>query len=216
MVDTRALCRLVCILQVAAGMRPQVVGIGGATASGKSSLALGLRSRLGLSQPVVCLDDFYTGVRTFLTPERALADDLSSWETPAVFDFEGFHNQILETREAAMGAGDSHIIAEGFLLFTHRPTVAVLDRGIFLEVSKDESLARRTRRRDDECDPELVRIYHDRHAWPGYLKHRRESTFPDDMLFLDADRSPEAILQDAFSWLVAEGTRGAGAEGEAV
>jgi len=181
--------------------RCRVIGIAGASGAGKSSLAASLVSHFTLPAPPISLDAFYTGQRTSLTEDRARADVLSAWETPEVFDMEAMQGAILEHRQAGCDSGSPFVVAEGFLLFARPGLRDMIDLPVFLDITEQESLARRLRRGDDGCSEEILRLYHRKHTWPAYLKYKASSRLPKTTLVLPADKTKEEILSRVVAWL---------------
>ncbi|XP_012921398.1 nicotinamide riboside kinase 2 isoform X7 [Heterocephalus glaber] len=183
-----------------------VVGIGGVTNSGKTTLTNSLRKAL----PNCCVihqDDFFKA--PLFQPQDQIAvgeDGFKQWDALEALDMEA----MLGTVQAWLSspqkfarahgvklqpdAPDTHILLlEGFLLYSYRPLLDVYSRSYFLTVPYEECKWRRSTRSYPVPDPPGL---FDGHVWPMYQKYKREmeasgvevvqldGTQPRDALFL--------------------------------
>ncbi|XP_051684889.1 nicotinamide riboside kinase 2 isoform X1 [Oryctolagus cuniculus] len=156
-----------------------VVGIGGVTNGGKTTLTQNLRKAL----PNCCVihqDDFYK-------PQDQIAigqDGFKQWDVLESLDMEA----MLSTVQAWLGcpqkfarahgvsvqpdAADTHILLlEGFLLYSYKPLVDLFSCRYFLTVPYEECKRRRSTRSYAVPDPPGL---FDGHVWPMYQKYKRE------------------------------------------
>ncbi|XP_076962101.1 nicotinamide riboside kinase 2 isoform X2 [Callospermophilus lateralis] len=156
-----------------------IVGIGGMTNGGKTTLANGLHRSL----PNCCVihqDDFFK-------PQDQIAvgeDGFKQWDVLESLDMEA----MLSTVQAWLsnpqkfarahgvnvqpGAPDTHILLlEGFLLYSYKPLVDLYSRRYFLTVPYEECKWRRSTRTYTVPDPPGL---FDGHVWPMYQKYKRE------------------------------------------
>uniref|UniRef100_A0A8D2KGL0 Nicotinamide riboside kinase 2 n=1 Tax=Urocitellus parryii TaxID=9999 RepID=A0A8D2KGL0_UROPR len=156
-----------------------IVGIGGMTNGGKTTLANGLHRSL----PNCCVihqDDFFK-------PQDQIAvgeDGFKQWDVLESLDMEA----MLSTVRAWLsnpqkfarahgvnvqpGAPDTHILLlEGFLLYSYEPLVDLYSRRYFLTVPYEECKWRRSTRTYTVPDPPGL---FDGHVWPMYQKYKRE------------------------------------------
>ena len=177
----------------------RVVGIAGATGSGKSSLADYLHTHTKTVGTVIRVDDFYTGQRVDLS-QRTIDAEEPTWETPDVFDWKAFTTAVTTAVDrASCDAPDAFVICEGFLLFANPEARDLVDIPLFLDVSENTSLARRWHRNSDGCTLALLEKYHQKHAWPAFLKYRRN--LPADTHVISADGDFQPVCQTALSIL---------------
>lgn len=139
-----------------------IIGISGASASGKSLLANTIVNELGSDQVVVIPEDSYYKDRSDLPfEERAKIN----FDHPNSLDFELFHKQLLQLtngetvqvpiynhsqhlREKATRTIGKHaiIVLEGILLFAEQPLRELMDIRIYMETALDICLIRRLKR----------------------------------------------------------------------
>ncbi|KAI8992868.1 P-loop containing nucleoside triphosphate hydrolase protein [Trametes punicea] len=155
-----------------------LVGIGGATCSGKTTLAKHLR-RILPNSVIVHQDDFAPVKRTGkIPPEHISHDHLNEQkDVPidgAVFQrweayFEQVHRQRIE-----MGEEVKWVLVDGFLLYWHPEVVDKLDVRIFLRVPHDVLKQRRHERHGyHTAEGSLWRDppnYWEQIVWPAYVE----------------------------------------------
>ena len=139
-----------------------IIGIGGASRSGKTSLALSIQKNLedqGQTSIVISQD-------TYIFDEKDIPKvrDRIDWEHPESIDFEGFKDAILHAR-----ATFSHVIAEGLFCFYDRDIVNLFDKKYFIDISKDTFLKRKSEDTRWGFEP----AWYIEHIWKSYLKYGR-------------------------------------------
>uniref|UniRef100_A0A8C5BK59 Nicotinamide riboside kinase 1 n=1 Tax=Gadus morhua TaxID=8049 RepID=A0A8C5BK59_GADMO len=156
-----------------------VVGIGGVTNGGKSTLATNLQKKLPHSC-IIAQDTFFkddsvvpvdsNGFKQYdlldaLHMDKMMEEIYSWWRDP-----QSYHQSTCATTEA--GRTEVFVvIVEGFLIFNHRPLNELMNKKYFLEIPYDECQNRRCSRVYTPPDPPG---YFDGHVWPMYLKNRQE------------------------------------------
>ena len=146
-----------------------VIGISGATRSGKGTLSRKLLNELGGATMCtnLCQDScFDTSV--------IYGELKGNWEDPRALNHDAFLGRVQEAIKKAKipqePESDSHsvhyVILEGFLLFHDERIVQLLDHVFWLELSKDVCHSRRmsTKRVPED--------YFQRYLWPGYQTYR--------------------------------------------
>lgn len=177
-----------------------VIGIGGATRSGKSSLARSLCSYFKSPVPLICQDRFLR----WPFPKRNLGGvEYDDFEDPAVHDYSSLsreiRNSVLEARFLSFSRGvlSAVVVVEGFLLFHQNKDavtsgiIELLDVMIYLEVSKKTC---KTRRMNSTVVSEE---YFEMVLWPSFLKYGKlPEQFRERTLVLDADqKGKDEVLQ---------------------
>ncbi len=139
-----------------------IIGISGASASGKSLLSSTIVSELGSDQVVVISEDaFYKDHSKISLEERAKIN----YDHPDSFDHELLYQQLLKiqageaveipiynfslhTREKKTRAIGQHriIVLEGILLFSEQKLRSIMDIRIFMDTPLDTCLIRRLKR----------------------------------------------------------------------
>uniref|UniRef100_A0A8C5ACZ8 Nicotinamide riboside kinase 1 n=1 Tax=Gadus morhua TaxID=8049 RepID=A0A8C5ACZ8_GADMO len=166
-----------------------VVGIGGVTNGGKSTLATNLQKKLPHSC-IIAQDTFFkddsvvpvdsNGFKQYdlldaLHMDKMMEEIYSWWRDP-----QSYHQSTCATTEA--GRTEVFVvIVEGFLIFNHRPLNELMNKKYFLEIPYDECQNRRCSRVYTPPDPPG---YFDGHVWPMYLKNRQEMQLNSNCCFI--------------------------------
>ncbi|XP_004378697.1 nicotinamide riboside kinase 2 [Trichechus manatus latirostris] len=177
-----------------------IVGIGGMTNGGKTTLT----SSLLKSLPNCCVihqDDFFK-------PQDQIAvgeDGFKQWDALEALDMEAMLSTVQawarSPRKFARAHGvsvhpdasDTHIlILEGFLLYSYKPLVDLYTLRYFLTVPYEECKQRRSTRSYMVPDPPGL---FDGHVWPMYQKYRREMEADGvEVVYLDGMKSREELF----------------------
>ena len=134
-----------------------VIGIGGGSASGKSTIAEQLRLRVAPLRVAVINQDRYFH-ETSRLPRHASPDGAREWpdhNQPGSFDFA----RLLADLQTARDGEAEVVIAEGILVLHDAALREMMDLKLFVEADPDERIVRRIRRNvargydlDDICD----------------------------------------------------------------
>ena len=134
-----------------------VIGLGGGSASGKSTLAARLQERLQPLRVLVINQDRYFH-ETARLPKHASPDGVREWpdhNQPGSFDFPRLRADLRAAREGE----DDVVILEGILVLHDDELRAQMDLKLFVEADPDERIVRRIRRNvargyqlDEICD----------------------------------------------------------------
>uniref|UniRef100_A0A8C4QSI3 Nicotinamide riboside kinase 2 n=1 Tax=Eptatretus burgeri TaxID=7764 RepID=A0A8C4QSI3_EPTBU len=191
-----------------------VVGIGGVTNGGKTTLAQRLLSafprcriihqdtffkpqeQVTIGEDGFCqYDDGCDGchVGTPSCPKKKLQTNPS---LPArvlnALDMDAMVNEIQRWMNTEDMERPRLLIVEGFLLYTYLPLVTVFDRRYFIQVPYEESKRRRSTRCYDPPDPYG---YFDGHVWPMYKLNRRQMEEKQvDVVYLDGTQPREDLF----------------------
>ncbi|XP_055463638.1 nicotinamide riboside kinase 2 [Psammomys obesus] len=177
-----------------------IVGIGGVTNGGKTTLTNSLHKAL----PNCCVihqDDFFK-------PQDQIAvgeDGFKQWDVLESLDMEAMLSTVRawteDPRKFARahgvrlrpGAADSHVLLlEGFLLYSYKPLLDLYNQRYFLTVPYEECKRRRSSRRYTVPDPPGL---FDGHVWPMYQKYKREMERDGvDVVYLDGTKSREELF----------------------
>ena len=178
-------------------MRPYVIGIAGASCSGKTSIAESVKSRLEPRETViVAIDSYYIDLSHLRPEERAL----HNFDSPASIDFDllleqlrlliagekismpvyrfDTHTRVPENewidRRLDMKEGKrAVIIIEGLHTFYRRDIRDLIDTLIFIDITMETSLSRRVERdvRERGRDEAGVRRQFEETVVPMFEKH---------------------------------------------
>lgn len=188
-------------------MRKVIVGIGGMTNGGKTTLSKSLQELLPNSC-VISQDNFFKddsevpavirGFKEYDTLDALHMDrmmgDIGSWQKDPV-GFMTSHGCAV--KPTASEPSVFVLIVEGFLIFNHRPLNALFDKKYFLQIPYETCKERRSSRVYVPPDPPG---YLDSYVWPMYLKNRKtmEETV-DDIVFLDGTLKRETLISTVFA-----------------
>lgn len=183
-------------------MKTIIVGIGGMTNGGKSTLANRLHQQIPNSC-VIAQDSYFKD--DSLVPEDSngfkqydvldalqmdkMMSDIDSWKRdPECF----LKERNLRPTQTSSSNKVFVLIVEGFLVLNYRPLSTLFDKRYFMEIPYDICKARRRSRVYSPPDPPG---YFDAHVWPMYLKNRDEmEAMVSDIVFLDGLLTKEQIL----------------------
>uniref|UniRef100_A0A8C1XAT0 Nicotinamide riboside kinase 1 n=1 Tax=Cyprinus carpio TaxID=7962 RepID=A0A8C1XAT0_CYPCA len=177
-------------------MRKLILGIGGMTNGGKTTLSKSLQELLQNSC-VISQDNFFKVPTTatlfvcsfaILCASRSV--NIGLWqEDPQSFMTSRGH----AVKSTASELSSVFIlIVEGFLIFNHGPLNSLINKRYFLQIPYETCKERRSSRVYVPPDPPG---YFDGYVWPMYLKNRKvmEETV-NDMVFLDGTQKSETLL----------------------
>ncbi|XP_069817933.1 nicotinamide riboside kinase 1 isoform X2 [Dendropsophus ebraccatus] len=185
-------------------MKTFIVGIGGVTNGGKTTLANKLVEMLP-NCSLISQDNYFKPEAEVATDERGfkqydvlealemevMMSDVLSWIT----QHKGMENP--KTLQEKCEKSVHFLIIEGFLLYHYKHLDNVFDQRYFLTVPYEECKKRRSTRVYDPPDPPG---YFDGHVWPMYIKHREEmDKLQRDIVFLDGTKTKEEILCYVYS-----------------
>ncbi|XP_012274314.1 nicotinamide riboside kinase 1 [Orussus abietinus] len=189
-----------------------VIGISGATCSGKTSLAKELASKFKNS---LCIhqDDYFLAQDD---PRHIEVPELKhyNWEIVTSLDMEKMHSDILKiTKSSSLEDTEQTpkiriLIIDGFIIFNYKPICDLCDLRYFLTLTKDQCWGRRKHRK---YDPPDVPDYFERVVWPEYIKHKAEilgnKDLCDSITFLDGTENQKIVFDRVFSEIVKTGEK---------
>uniref|UniRef100_A0A5F9DC65 Nicotinamide riboside kinase 1 n=1 Tax=Oryctolagus cuniculus TaxID=9986 RepID=A0A5F9DC65_RABIT len=186
-------------------MKTFVIGIGGVTNGGKTTLAKRLQKHLP-NCSIISQDDFFK-------PESEIETDKNGflqYDVLEALNMEKMMSAVscwMENPRHTQQSTDrneeiSILIIEGFLLFNYKPFDPIWNRSYFLTVPYEECKRRRSTRVYEPPDPPG---YFDGHVWPMYLKHRREmEDIAWEVVYLDGTKSEEDLFSQVYEDLIQE------------
>ena len=131
-----------------------IIGIGGVSRSGKTSLAVLLKSKL-VDAEIISIDDYPSSQNNFTFVKNTI-----DWEHPSSLDFDRIIQGInfLDKNHAI-------VIVEGIFLFYHSELKNLIDKFIFINLQKDVFLKRKMQ--DDRWGH--VPAWYREHIWESHL-----------------------------------------------
>ncbi len=143
-----------------------IIGIGGASTSGKSWLATKIKSRNpGKKVKLLCQDDF-----VLASSQLPHIRDHVDWEIPESLNFDRYLEAVMRCY-----IGYDIVIAEGLMVFHDRRLVRLFDMKIFIDIVKETFLMRKAEDLRWGQEPD----WYIEHIWESYLKY---GTIPNDDL----------------------------------
>ncbi|KAM7415985.1 hypothetical protein PAMA_018181 [Pampus argenteus] len=189
-------------------MKTLVVGVGGTTNGGKTTLSKSLHEQIPNSC-IIAQDSFFkddsvvpvdsNGFKQYDMLDALLMDkmmsEIESWQR----DPESFLRGRGLTSEHTTPSVDEEVfvlIVEGFLIFNYRPLNELFDKRYFMEIPYDVCKMRRSSRVYTPPDPPG---YFDGHVWPMYLKNHQEmESMVSEIVFLDGLKSKDELLASVY------------------
>ncbi|XP_042344832.1 nicotinamide riboside kinase 1 isoform X1 [Plectropomus leopardus] len=184
-------------------MKTVVVGVGGMTNGGKSTLSTSLHQQISNSC-LIAQDSYFKDDSVVPVDSKGfkqydmlgalhmdkMMSDINSWQR----DPESFLRQR-GPEHATPSVGEEEVyvlIVEGFLIFNHRPLNELFCKRYFMEIPYDVCKTRRSSRVYTPPDPPG---YFDGHVWPMYLKNRQEmESMVSGIVYLDGLKPKEELL----------------------
>ncbi|XP_041278164.1 nicotinamide riboside kinase 1 isoform X2 [Onychostruthus taczanowskii] len=194
-------------------MKVLVIGLGGVTNGGKTTLAEKLKNMLP-NCDTISQDDFFKPESEVETDERGfklydvldalymdeMVTSIRNWmKSPAS---SGFVTE--EPENTCDSLKNVYIlIVEGFLLYNYEPLNELWNRRYFLTLPYEECKRRRSTRVYQPAD---TPGYFDGHVWPMYLKYKSELEQNASMQvdYLDGTKSQEELLSYVYSDIIQE------------
>ncbi|XP_038560255.1 nicotinamide riboside kinase 1 [Micropterus salmoides] len=185
-------------------MKTLVVGVGGMTNGGKSTLSRSLHEQIPnsciIAQDSYFKDDSTVPVDTNGFKQYDVLDalhmdtmmsDVDKWRRdPASFLKQQGLNPVRTT--PSVDKEVFVLIVEGFLIFNYRPLNELFDKRYFMEIPYDVCKRRRSSRVYTPPDPPG---YFDGYVWPMYLKNRQKMmNMVSGIEFLDGLKPKEELL----------------------
>jgi len=161
-----------------------VIGVGGVSCGGKTTLAkqlvLKLQSLPSVNRvSVLHQDDFYKDEETLFRENVFYDKDLKyhNWELPACFDGERFRKdfgRLLpktddDENNPPTSSNANFIILEGILIFEDTLISSAMTKRYFLHLPLEECRQRRSKRNYLPPEPDG---YFDKYYWPSYVEQK--------------------------------------------
>ncbi|KAL4623179.1 nicotinamide riboside kinase 1 isoform X2 [Arapaima gigas] len=196
-------------------MKKLIIGIGGITNGGKSTLARSLHEHIAnsyiIAQDTFFKDDSFVAVDSRGFKQYDVLDALNmdkmmnkiqTWQKDPV-SFLASHGLRAQSPRGLETLKDVYVlIIEGFLIYNYRPFNEIIDKKYFLHIPYDICKARRCSRTYNPPDPSG---YFDGHVWPMYLKNRKEmEDTVTDIVYLDGTQSKHQLFSTVYKQIEME------------
>jgi len=155
-------------------MMGKIIGIGGVSRAGKTSLAQRIREWFNDDKVKILHQD------DFIVPksEMPMVKGQIDWERPESIDFNSFREEILKEQE-----NYDYIIAEGLMVYGNPDVYQLFDKKIFIEISKETFLNRKTLDNRWANEPE----WYIEHIWESHFIHGRAPKELRDVLCMSGE-----------------------------
>ncbi|UII28266.1 AAA family ATPase [Fulvivirga maritima] len=144
-----------------------IIGIGGLSRAGKTTLSKNLAEHLGVESTHLFHQDDYVKSES----EVPLINGRLDWDHPEAMDYEGLI-------QAIKNVDSGNVIVEGILVFFNSELKNMFDKKILMEVEKSTFLARK--RVDNRWGPEPEWFIE--HIWESYQQFGRPQDMNDYIL----------------------------------
>ena len=146
-----------------------VIGIGGVSRAGKSSVARYLKKELKID-----VDNYFQIDRYLTQPIRKydslIEEFIEDWEDPVIYDLSQFYKDLKNRIEFLNQNSKNEIkiiIAEGFLLYNSQDISDLIDIKILLDIDKEVARSRRKSTKSYPSD-----YYFDEYIWKGWINNK--------------------------------------------
>ncbi|NWV00078.1 NRK1 kinase, partial [Upupa epops] len=194
-------------------MKVFVIGLGGVTNGGKTTLAEKLKKMLP-NCDTISQDDFFKPESEVETDERGfklydvldalymdeMVRSIRNWmKNPPKL---GVVTESQKTCDSVKNTEVYILIVEGFLLYNYEPLNELWNKRYFLTLPYEECKRRRSTRVYQPAD---TPGYFDGHVWPMYLKYKEEvEENTSNVVYLDGTKSHEELLSIVYSDIIQE------------
>ncbi len=151
-----------------------VIGIGGVSRAGKTTLAYKIREWIGKPHVFILHQDDY------IQPEKKQPkiNGIIDWEHPGSLDFIKLKYLLQKyTKQFPF------VIVEGLMVFYDRQIFDLLDKRIYIQISKETFLNRKTLDKRWGDEPE----WYMEHIWKSHLKYGLLPSNEDNILQIDGE-----------------------------
>jgi len=168
-----------------------VIGIGGISNAGKSSLALQIKKYYSSKKvTVLCQDDY-----ALPSEKIPLIRDHIDWECPESIDFNYYEKAVIEAIE-----NNDIVIAEGIFAYYNDSTNKLFDKKVFLTLDSRFFFMRKNTDLRWGKEPD----WYIEHIWNNHIKYCKQS-IPEDALKIRAGR--DINLENIIHFLESESVK---------
>jgi uridine kinase len=166
-----------------------VIGIGGVSNSGKSTLAERLAGHFRDKSTKIISQD------NFVIPAERIPKikDHIDWETPRSINFETFNNTVIESIKSF-----DFVIVEGIFAYYDKQINFLYDKKLFIEISKETFLERKVKDLRWGIEP----TWYIDHIWASFIRYGQPKKKMKDIFYIDGNK--EVILSDVLQHLISK------------
>lgn len=153
-----------------------IIGIGGVSRAGKTSLALKIKEWLGNSDVCILHQD------EFIQPldQMPKVEGHIDWEHPNSIDWKALIDRVKVEKEM-----NKYVVVEGLMVFWSKELLSLMDKKIYLTISKKAFLSRKTL--DNRWGNEPV--WYIEHIWENHFVYGKLPEKELNILQLDGEAS---------------------------
>jgi len=151
-----------------------IIGIGGASRSGKTYLAQELKARNEhLSIAIISQDDY-------VHPENEIPkiNNKTDWECPESINFKKFISAVKQANIVS-----DITIAEGLLIYYHQELSKLFDKKVFIDIDNSTFLKRKT----TDLRWGKIEDWYKEHIWKSYLQYGTINSTSKQFLLLNGN-----------------------------
>ncbi len=151
-----------------------IIGIGGASTSGKSWLATKIKAiNPDKKVKILCQDDF-----VLASSQLPKIKDHIDWEIPESINFDRFLEAVLRCY-----IGYDIVIAEGLMVYHDLRLVRLFDKKLFIEITKETFFKRKAEDLRWGREPD----WYIKHIWDSYLVYGKIPESDDSYFKINGD-----------------------------
>lgn len=143
-----------------------IIGIGGISRAGKSTLRRSLIDKLNINEKSIFKIDSYLISVPKPTLDKENNKMIKNWEMPDYYNLDKLYEDLLiRISQVKDSKNEEIILIEGFLLFTVKKIIDLIDLKFYIKVDKVIALERR---RLTKCDEDLD-FYFENYIWKYFF-----------------------------------------------
>jgi len=151
-----------------------VIGIGGVSRAGKTSLALHMQKWYNSKSVLLLHQDDYV----FPVEQIPTINGHIDWERPDAYDYQGLIEVINEAKKTY-----DIIVIEGLMVLCHEELMQLMDKLIYIKISKAVFLTRKTLDKRWGNEPE----WYIEHIWNSHILYCKNTDDVDHVLVIDGE-----------------------------
>lgn len=167
-----------------------VIGIGGTTNGGKTSLVSRISKHFPSSECIHMDDYFYPQDKIPFVKELGY----KNYDTVDAINFEKLFVDVVSwiqlKKNTNKTKSPSMLFVEGILVLNHKPLLQIFDLTFYMDISRNECIKRRLKRQYPTPDPVG---YFDDCLWPMHLRYHKELEEENDIVRLNGELPSETI-----------------------
>ena len=158
-----------------------IIGIGGVSRAGKTSLALQIQKWYG-SVAILHQDDYIKPKNEMPTIRMHI-----DWERPDAYDYDSLIKAVKLAQEKC-----DMVVVEGLMVLCHAGLTEIMDKTIYIKISKDAFLSRKTLDKRWGNEPE----WYIEHIWNSHFVFCKNTNHDTDVLMVDGESINEKLIKD--------------------